>query len=142
MRQCFIINVLYLHLCNLSEVIINYWCPQKKCANVISQLLSHSYISMLIIGLVIAHCVSRAKGSENQIEPAIRNGEQCEIGCSESANLLLWNRLLTSFRERVPYRQAHTTRSLVGLLCLTETWFTKLASNDWLGSLADNNSKK
>ncbi|MBR5983493.1 MAG: hypothetical protein IK025_07215, partial [Bacteroidales bacterium] len=75
---------------------------------------------MLIIGLVIAHYVSRAKGSENQIEPAIRNGELCEIGCPESANVLSWNRLLTSFRERVPYRQAHSTRTLVGSLCLTE----------------------
>ena len=59
---------------------------------------------MLIIGLVIAHCVSRAKGSENQIEPAIRNGEQCEIGCPESANVLLWNRFRTDrLTSNVPY---------------------------------------
>ena len=38
--------------------------------------------------------------SENQIEPAILNGEQCEIGCPKSANVLSFKRLHPSFRER------------------------------------------
>ncbi|MBR5984076.1 MAG: hypothetical protein IK025_10220, partial [Bacteroidales bacterium] len=52
------------------------------------------YKSVVII-LLYTYADYRACHSENQIEPAIRNGELCEIGCPESANVLLWNRFRT-----------------------------------------------
>ena len=49
----------------------------------------------VVVALLYTYADYRACHSENQIEPAIRNGEQCEIGCSESANVLLWSRFRT-----------------------------------------------
>ena len=49
----------------------------------------------VVVTLLYAYADYRACHSENQIEPAIRNGEQCEIGCLESANVLSWNRFRT-----------------------------------------------
>ena len=42
----------------------------------------------VVVTLLYAYADYRACHSENQIEPAIRNGEQCEIGCPESATVL------------------------------------------------------
>ena len=78
------------------------------------------HYNVLVVTVLHKNIDDGACHSENLIEPAIRHGEQCEIGCPESVNVLLKNRLLTSFHEKVPYKQAHTTRSLVGSLCFTE----------------------
>jgi hypothetical protein len=55
--------------------------------------------------------------SGNLIEPAIRHGEQCEIGCPESVNVLLENRFRTSeLTSNVPFAVRSTFR------------------NDWMGT--------
>ena len=52
----------------------NYWCPLKKCANVISQLLSNTYIRMLIIGLVIPKTrLNLRYGMGSSVKSVVRN---------------------------------------------------------------------
>ena len=81
------------------------------------------YNSVVAI-LLCTYADYRACHSENQIEPAIRNGELCEIGCPESANVLLWNRFRTDRFTRLVPAPVHF-----------------VLRNDLMGGLADNNNK-
>ena len=54
----------------------------------------------------------------NLIEPAIRHGEQCEIGCPERClqpHEVICYRII---REQISDRQAHKARSCACSLCL------------------------